>query len=77
MGKSGAGRLWSSRTLAKIFTRSTFTLILPRCASASSGRLIGCAGVGTIAGVGALASAEEEFEGGFGFCAQGGRSGFS
>ena len=29
-GRSGAGRLWSSKTLARIFTSSTFTLILAR-----------------------------------------------
>src|SRR5580658_3877844 len=90
MGRSGEGLLCSSRTLARTFTSSTLTLILPRCASASSGGLSGCSGVGTmlpggggvddgsVGGTGAVASAEAELAGSLGFgCAHGGRSGLS
>src|SRR5579862_6389011 len=35
MGKSGAGRLWSSMTLTSTFTRFTLTRILPRCVAGS------------------------------------------
>ena len=88
IGKSGAGRLCSSSTLANMLTRSTFTLILPRCASVSSGGLSGCSGVATMlpggggagsdGGVGAEAPPEEELAGSLGFgCAHGGRSGLS
>src|SRR5580658_5446688 len=89
MGRSGEGLLCSSRTLAKTFTSSTLTLILPRCASESSGGLSGCSGVGTmlpggggvgdgsVGGTGALVSAAE-LAGSLGFgWAHGGRSGLS
>src|SRR5271165_3384156 len=65
MGRSGAGRLCSSKTLTSTFTRLTFTLMVPR------GEL-GCGffGLGDCASEG---FACPDAEG----CAHGGRSGFS
>src|SRR5271168_1583568 len=76
-----------------MLTRSTLTLILPRCGPSSSGGRSGSSGVGTMlpggggvfageegidGGVGGVVSDEEELAGSLGFgCAHGGRSGLS
>src|SRR6266699_3358053 len=90
MGRSGAGRFLSSRTLTRTLTRFTLTRMRPRCAAGSCGSSTGGAGVGwTIfpgstsravdgAAVGVELVLDLEFElaaeADLGFCAQGGRS---
>src|SRR5579885_1470053 len=88
-GRSGAGRFFSSRTLARTVTRLTFRTIFPPCGELSA--VAGPAGVGCTIFPGSplepldvLAEAEPfpvafeaEAEFALRFCAQGGRSGFS
>ena len=64
-GKSGAGRLFSSSTLASTFTRFTFTLMVVRLCAASSGVVEASSGFSVL------------LEPVLFFCAQGGRFGFS
>src|ERR1700674_65912 len=93
LGRSGAGRFFSSRTLTRTFTRLTLTRIRPRWPAASCESFVGARGVGwTIfpgspsgdeveAAVGVEGVLDLEFElalaADFGFRAQGGRSDWS
>src|SRR6266478_1058770 len=84
-GRSGAGRLCSSRTLTSTLTRLTVTRMRPRWAGGSCESPADDAGAGADAGVGWTIfpgspvgdEAGLDFEADFDFCAQGGRSGLS
>src|SRR5216683_3861975 len=82
MGRSGAGRFLSSKTLTRTLTRFTLTRMRPRCAAGSCESVVEAGGVGwTIfpgSPVGEEAGAVLDVEAeDLGFCAQGGRSGLS
>jgi len=90
LGRSGAGRFFSSRMLTRTLTRLTSIRMRPRWAAGSCGSFVGAGGVGWTIFPGSPTGDEVgepdpdgKFEvelalaPDFGFCAQGGRSGLS
>src|SRR5882762_6869300 len=90
LGRSGAGRFFSSRMLTRTLTRLTSIRMRPRWAAGSCGSFVGAGGVGWTIFPGSPTGdevGEPEPDGelevelalalDFGFCAQGGRSGLS